>query len=233
MEKVITSSTQVVDEKTRELKIFKKAFIIFFISEILLIISTVSNATIINGVPRWLDVFEIFLYISFILMLFSVFPLRRFNDSFRKSLYSLLALYIVTMFFLVCETSNEQFYVSISRGLDWSIDIVKCIFYLFYFHGCVLFFDKYNLHAGKKKTIILLIVFLVLFIANELFDYLSTSSLVRRNRFFNRFFLYGTWGFSFASYVFTFVMIIIFASFLNKHFKKEKENKDEIQNVSE
>lgn len=233
MEEDVASSTKIVDEKQKELKTFKKCFIVFLVGQILLIISTLSHSTIINGVPRWFSIFELLMYITYILYLFAVFPMRKYNQSFNRAFISLLALYIVDVFYEVCRTSESQFYVSASRGLNWSIDLVKCIFYLFFFHGCALFFDKYNLHAGKKKTIILLTIFLVLFALSEIFDYLSGTALLRRNRFFNRFFLYGSWGFSFLVYTFIFVMTNILAHFLNKKFRKRKENADEIQVVSD
>lgn len=222
----------IVDDSKKELKVFKKSFILFLVGQILLIISTLSRATVINGVPRWLSIFELFLYIAYIIYFFALFYIRNLNISFKRSFISLLALFVVFMFYEVSRTSESQFYVSSSRGLGWSIDIVKCIFYLYFFHGCSVLFDKYGFHAGKKKTIIFLSAFMLLFIAGETFNYLSSVSGILKNRFFNRFFLYGSWGLVFLTYVSVFVMTIIIAHYLNKKFKERKEREHEVQDVS-
>ena len=196
-----------MEDKKKELKLFQIAFLIFMIGQIVLIISTLNFATSINGVPRFFRYFKYLKYLTYLSYFGALFIIRPLNQSFRYCFYSIIIFAVTHFIQLLCETSTNQFYVALGKGLDWSVDILLCIFYLLFFHGCFLFFDAHNLKTGKKNAYFVLITFLVLFISSKVFAYLAGTRTIMKLAFFNRFFLYGSWGFEFLIYTFTSIMV--------------------------
>ena len=214
----------------KELALFRAGFINFFIAEIFLIVSTLSRATIISGVPRIFALLSTFTFVAYVLFTVSSFLLRNLNDYFRKSLYAIAIFDVVTFVYNICQTSTDGFFLSIGRGLYWSGSFIMCIYYVHFFFGMSEFFKKYNFNKAHKRSSLAVVIFVIFFIGETVFEYLSTTKLVLTNAFANRFFLYGSWGFEFLLYTSIFVVTILAMNYVNKHIpheKKGKKKKDE------
>lgn len=212
-------------EDQKELKRFHKAFMLFFIGVIFLVVGTISLATNINGVPQILTFLSIFSSVGYLLFFIGLFMIMKLNKSFLYSFISISIFILFVYMVYLCGNSTSLFDNEIGRGLSWGKNFAQCIFFLYFFHGCLLFFQKHEFSKGTKQFKLFIIIFASLFILNEVFEYLSTARFVMVNRFANRFFLYGFWGLTFLVYTFLFVAAILTSRYINKqiNFKKNKE----------
>ncbi len=215
------------EEEQKELKKFRKGFRLFMIGEIFLVISALSKATAINGVPQILGFLGMFAYVAFILFFISLFILRPSNRSFSYSFISFCICVILKYIVYLCGVSPNTIDNQMGMGFGWAQAFCECVFYLYFFHGCLLFFEKYNFVKGPREFKVFVIVFASVFFVKEVFEYLSTASFIKVHRFANRFFLYGNWVLIFILYVFGLVAVIMISKYLNKQieFKPKKEKK--------
>ena len=206
-----------------ELRVFQKCFLLFLIAQVLLTISTLGYATTINGVPRFLSLFKILSDVSNVIFIIALFKLKRINISFRHSFYSIIT-YLITIFvYGAFISSTNQFYVALGYGIKWTNDILSCMFYLYFFHGCYIFFNKNGLKTGRKRALITFFVFLTLFILKIIFVYITSVKLVLTNTILNRFFVYGSWALTASIYIFIFVMVLQAAIYVNKKLKPKTD----------
>ena len=222
MEEVKTVvETNEVDNKT-ELKKFQTSFLLFFIGQILIVLSNLQYGSFINGIPQLIVVFGVFKYVGFIFYFLALFFARKFNKSY---FYSFIAfgLYLAVMYVAsVASYSTNPSDKYVARGLNWSVSIFECIFYVYFFNGAKLFLDKHGYTKGTDKVKILLIALVIIFAVMVAFKYLSTNRLVRSNRFANRFFLYGSWAMIFLFNLYIFILMIL-AFIRVRKFKKSQE----------
>lgn len=217
------------EEEQKELIRFHKAFIAFLVASILLIVSTLSKAVNINGIPPIFAVFEIFSYAGHITLFISLLLIHRFNKSFFYSFLSLSLFLVLAFIVYLCMGSSRPVDNAIGRGFQWGKNISEGVFYLYYFHGCLLFFEKHGFSKGPKTFKIFIISYALTFLLKELFEYLSTARFIMSNRFANRFFLYGNWGLIFFCYFALFLFVILTSRYINKQiqFKEPKNKKKE------
>ena len=152
---------------------------------------------------------------------------RPFNRSFSYSFISFCICVILKYIVYLCGVSPNTIDNQMGMGFGWAQAFCECVFYLYFFHGCLLFFEKYNFVKGPKEFKVFVIVFASVFFLKEVFEYLSTASFIKVHRFANRFFLYGNWVLIFILYVFGLVAVIMISKYLNKQieFKPKKEKK--------
>ena len=231
MEAVISNKPVEKNDK-KELALFRAGFVNFFLGEIFLIVSTLSRATIINGIPRVFSFFSFFTFVAYVMFTVASFIVRNLNINFRKSLYAMAIFDVVAFVYNVCISSTNSMYNAIGRGLYWSQSFILCAFYVYFFFGMTFFFRKYNFNKGEKRSTLAVALFVIFFIGETIFEYLSTTKLVLTNKFANRFFLYGSWGFEFLLYTSIFVITIMAMSYINKHIPKEKKGKKKDEEVS-
>ena len=237
MEAVVEKAPEQIKEPKSELKSFRAAFIIFLIGQIFLIVSTLTYAANINGVPRFFRFFDLFVVVTNVLDWVALFLLRKVNKSFRYSFYSVSIFLVLLIVYSIAMSSSESMYVAIGRGLSWSKDIVQAVFYIYFFHGCYLFFEKQGFNTGKKVAYISIFIFLGLFITSCVLTYLITVRPVQRNFVLYRIFLYSGWGFKFLIYAFTFVIVLRAGTYLQSKYKakkkKEKDGEGKVQDISD
>lgn len=217
-------------EAQKELIRFHKAFVVFLIASIFLIVSTLSKAVNINGIPPAFALFEIFSYFGHIMLFVSLLLVYKLNKSFFYSFLA-LSLFIVLLFIVyLCAGSSRAVDNAIGRGFQWGKNISEGVFYLYYFHGCLLFFEKHNLTKGPKTFRIFIITYGSIFLLKEVFEYLSTARFIMHYRFANRFFLYGNWALIFLCYLLLFLFIILTSKYINKQiqFKEPKNKRKEV-----
>lgn len=210
----------------KELRLFLFCFTVFLVGEILLVISTLNYLTIINGVSVVFKIFSSLTFYTYILFFISAFFSRRTNSSFRYSFISICTFIIVNVLYQFAITSNSPLYYSVGQGLKWSAAIVQCIFFLYFFHGCVLLCDKYEFLKGRRHFLIATFIFTGVFITQKAFEYLSGMAVIRRTSY-QRIFLYTNWVLQFAMYVSTFVMVLVGYKMLSNFIKKEAEEDEQ------
>ena len=138
-----------------------------------------------------------------------------------------VAIYLVVLLFsTVCETSNRPYFVELSRGLVWSANLLEIFYYILFFYGCSKLFEKHEFRKGRINAKLSYVIFASLSVLEALFTYLSKTRFVMRDIFFNRFFLYGSWGIQFLLYTFIFVISIMAAKYIQrKIFRMEEREK--------
>ena len=213
---------EVNNESKMELKKFQTSFLLFFIGQLLIVLSNLSYGSFINGIPQLIVLFGIFKYIGFIFYFFALFFARKFNKSYFYSFVA-FGIYIILLYVTnICGNSTSPLDKYIGRGLNWSSSIFECIFYVHFFYGAKLFLDQNGYESGTKTVRILLITLVIIFVTMVVFKYLATTRMVRSNRFANRFFLYGSWAMIFVFNLFIFILMIM--AFIHvRRFKKVQE----------
>lgn len=209
------------DKEKQEFKTFQISFLLFLIGEIHIVVSLLSNMTAINGVPQALVLFYILSYVGQILYFISLFRLRKINKAYFYSFIAFCIYLLLRYIKSLCEHSTQPSDLYTAKGLGWSVNFLQCIFYLYFFYGTHLFFQKHQLVSGAKNVRISLAVFACVFIITEVFEYLSTARFIRNNRFTNRFFLYGYWSLLFVLYFLVFLTIVLTWIYLRRQFKKK------------
>ena len=126
-------------EDQKELKRFHKSFLLFFIGTIFMIVGTLSLSTNINGVPQILAFLSIFSSVGYVLLFFSLLLIYRFNRSFLYSFICEVIFLVLMVIVAISNTSTSLFYNALGRGLSWGTSFAQGVFYLYYFHGCMLF----------------------------------------------------------------------------------------------
>ena len=184
----------------------------------------------INGIPPIFAIFEIFSYAGHITLFISLLLIHRYNKSFFYSFLSLSLFLVLAFIVYLCMGSSRPVDNAIGRGFQWGKNISEGVFYLYYFHGCLLFFEKHGLSKGPKTFKVFIVSYALAFLLKEVFEYLSTARFIMSNRFANRFFLYGNWGLIFFCYVALFLFVILTSRYINKQiqFNEPKNKKKEV-----
>ena len=203
----------------KELKKFQVSYLLFFLATIFLAVSQIALTTNINGVPQVLVVLYIFKYISYVVYFIAAFRLRNTNKSFFYSLMAFSIFILLSYISDLCNNSSRPWDRYIGKALDWSSSFVECMFYLYFFNGTRLLFEKNGFAKHAKSVKISLAVFAMIFILTEAFIYFSTTRMVRVNRFTNRFFLYGSWAMQFLMYAFIVIVVILTFFYVKKQIK--------------
>ncbi len=219
MAETITQPIQEGFNDKKELKKFQTSYLLFFLGTLFLAISHISLASNINGVPQILVVFSIFEVISYLLYFLASFFARKTNKSFFYSLIAFAIFLLLKYINGVCNNSTDSLDQYIGKALGWSASFLICMFYLYFFNGIRLLFEKHDYGKHAKAVKISLAVFATLFIVTEIFEYFSTTNIVRSNRFANRFFLYGFWGMQVALYLFLIISDILTVTYVSKQRK--------------
>ncbi|MBR0295046.1 MAG: hypothetical protein IJQ67_03985 [Bacilli bacterium] len=206
--------------------IFVKNFVLIFIAQILLVLSTAKNATTINGVPRWIAVVEFFEIVALLLFVFTLLKLKKINKSFEHASLTIVIYIISTLFEIVLGYTKEPIFDIILRSLRWSNDILFSLFYIFYFRGCYIAFKENDMPKGERIAKVASIGTIALLLSHVLFAILSKTDLVMINRFTNRLFLYGDWLLMLVTYIFHFVTILLISNVVRRKIKQEKEGLD-------
>lgn len=213
---------EVINNQKNEFKKFQVSFLLFLIGEIFLVVSQASHLTSINGVPQALVLLQLLSTVGYVFYFIAIFRIREINKAFMRSLIALAVLLV--LFYVRDLSSNSIQPVDryIGKGLGWSASFVECTFYLYFFYGTHLIFNKYGYSKGAKNLRISLAVFAGLFLVTRVFEYLSTARFIRINRFTNRFFLYGYWSLIFLVYLFILTIIVLTWIYLKLQFNKKK-----------
>ena len=213
--------------RTDNARRYLKFFVFIFIGQIILIISTINNATTINGVPRFFRYFSSLVYVSGALFIIILSKLRTVNKDFFRSLLT-ISIYLATLLFMgILEDTKTPVYAAVGRGLKWTTDFLFVLFYYLYYKASKEVFQRIGYEKGVKTTQYAMIGTLIIFGVDMLFALLSRTYLVMVNRFMNRFFLYGDWGIIAISYIFHFVTTMLIYKRFKKALDKKEGDKDE------
>ena len=210
----------------RQLKKFKTSFTFFWIGQILFLISMFTFEGRFKFLPSWLILLAVFGYIGFVVMMIGIFIGRGINKEFYYSLVTCIIFIGVTVLKSVCETSTDDFYINWSKGLEWSIQALKCLFYFYFFYGCYKYFVSLGHSEIGKKSKIAAIIFVSLFILERLTVFLMFFNGIKANIVANRIFTFGQMIVNFVIYVYLVVITTFIFIRLNKRRKEALEHEE-------
>lgn len=186
----------------KELRKFRRAFIFFWIGQICLLISLLSFDGRFKFLPFIITMLKFFNPVGYILSLVGLFLLRNQNKQFYLSLVTFGFFVSVGLLKTVCETSTDEFYINWAKGLDWSIEILKCILYAYFLLGCRQYFKENGLLHIEKRTRVTMIVFISLIVLERLSVFLLYFNPIKANIMLNRVLTFGELFINIAAYAF-------------------------------
>lgn len=204
----------------RQFKRFKLSFTFFWIGQILFLISMFTFEGRFKFLPSWLVFLELFGYIGFAVMFIGIAISRGINKNFYYSLVTCLIFVTVAVLQSVCVTSTDDFYINWSKGLEWSNQALKCLFYFYFFYGCYKYFVSLGHTEIGKKSKIAAIIFVSLFILERLTVFLMFFDGIKANIVANRIMTFGQMIINFVIYVYLVVISTIIFIGLNKRRKE-------------
>lgn len=219
-----------VSEKREQIDIekgFKKSFVFCLFGQIFMMVGYFSNAIIINGVPQWISLLDIFTIAGLILFSIALSFLRKINRGFYYSFLTLIISLVLSLISFFGSDSTDTVIQIIVKGLNVSFYFTECIFHLYIFYGCYLLFKEYGTENRMKILKILGISYLFTYALYFIFKRLSTKRWILMNFFANKFFNFGALFLSLALEIFVLVSVILFYKYVKKDIlnggKNEKE----------
>ena len=206
------------------IKKLKASFILLLIGQVCFVLSTLSLGGTFKFFPRWLESFEQFLYIACVLMFISMAQIHKLKKAFHYSLISIGISFLALIAAKICATSQESLYIAWGKGLSWSSDILVCVFFIYFFHGCYLLFEDFGIVKHSRKAKIANIVYLIIFVIYFIFRMGKNIQRIMNNALANRVFLYGSWVMVFVLYIYTLIIVIGLAIPVLKMKKGGNEN---------
>lgn len=210
----------------RQFKRFKLSFTLFWIGQICFLLSLFTFDGRFKFLPNWLIFLELFGFIGFVVMFIGIAISRGINKNFYYSLVTCLIFIAVTVLQSVCVTSTDDFYVNWSKGLEWSNQALKCLFYFYFFYGCYKYFVSLGHTEIGKKSKIAAIIFVSLFILERLTVFLMFFNGIKANIVANRIMTFGQMIINFAIYTYLVIISTIIFIRLNKR-RREALNHEE------
>ena len=210
----------------RQFKRFKLSFTLFWIGQICFLLSLFTFDGRFKFLPNWLIFLELFGFIGFVVMFIGIAISRGINKNFYYSLVTCLIFIAVTVLQSVCVTSTDDFYVNWSKGLEWSNQALKCLFYFYFFYGCYKYFVSLGHTEIGKKSKIAASIFVSLFILERLTVFLMFFNGIKANIVANRIMTFGQMIINFAIYTYLVIISTIIFIRLNKR-RREALNHEE------
>ena len=202
-----------------QLKNFRTSFKLFWLGQIFLFIGCLYFDGRFKFLPDWLILLAIFKVVGIVLTALALFRTRNINREFFLSLVTLVIYAATNILRSVCTTSTDEFYINWAKGLDWSIQLLECITYIYYFLGCYKYFVSLG-HTGiGKKSKIAAIIFVSLFILERLTVFLMFFNGIRANIMANRVFTFGQIIINVVIYIY----LVVITSIIRFHMKKKRK----------
>ncbi len=204
----------------RQFKRFKLSFTLFWIGQICFLLSLFTFDGRFKFLPSWLIFLDLFGFIGFVVMFIGIAISRGINKNFYYSLVTCLIFVAVAVLQSVCVTSTDDFYVNWSKGLEWSNQAFKCLFYFYFFYGCYKYFVSLGHTEIGKKSKIAAIIFVSLFILERLTVFLMFFNGIKANIVANRIMTFGQMIINFVIYTYLVIISTIIFIRLNKRRKE-------------
>ena len=213
-----------MDEK--KLNYFKNSFKLFWLSQIFLFLALLYFDGRFKFLPDWLSLLSVFKVVGFVMMTIALYRTKDINREFFLSLITLIIFAATNILKSVCSTSTDEFYINWAKGLDWSIQILKCITYIYFFWGCYKYFVSLGHQGIGKKSRIGAIIFVSLFILERLTVFLMFFNGIRANIMANRVFTFGQIVINVVIYIYLVVITTIIQVNLRKKRKEAITNEE-------
>ena len=210
----------------RQFKKFKISFTLFWIGQICFLLSLFTFEGRFKFLPSWLILLTIFGYIGFVVMFIGIAISCGINKEFYYSLVTCLIFAGVSVLQSVCYTSTDDFYINWAKGLEWSNQALKCLFYFYFFYGCYKYFVSLGHTEIGKKSKIAAIIFVSLFLLERLSVFLMFFNDIKANIVANRILTFGQMIINFVIYVYLVVISTIIFIRLNKRRKEALNNEE-------
>ena len=209
-----------------DFKKFKISFKLFFIGLICILISLFYFDGRFKFLPDWLALLAIFNVVGNVLILIALFRTYKINRHFYLSLLTFGFFVAVGILKSVCLTSTDDFYINWAKGLDWSIQVLKCIIYIYFFLGCHDYFVSIKFARTDKYAKVGAFILIGLLILERLSVFLLFFNPVRANVWLNRICTFGQIIIRINMYSFLVVACIVLITSMNKR-RKELMNNEE------
>lgn len=213
-----------MDEK--KINYFKNSFKLFWLSQIFLFLALLYFDGRFKFLPDWLSLLAIFRVVGFVMMAIALYRTKDINREFFLSLVTFIIFGATNILKSVCSTSTDEFYINWAKGLDWSIQILKCITYIYFFWGCYKYFASLGHQGIGKKSRIGAIIFVSLFILERLTVFLMFFNGIRANIMANRVFTFGQIVINVVIYIYLVVITTIIQVNLRKKRKEAIANEE-------
>lgn len=204
-----------MDSKTKK---FDKAFLLFAIGQLFMVIGLLDYASSIKVLADWLFLFSILEIVGVVLMIISSTMLYEYNKKYFYFFITSIICLFINLLSAFGDESTEDFTIAVAKGLGISGDILLCASYVYFFLGTKEYFidEKLDKNASRSKLSCLVIV--ILMIAINVMNFMKTVSFVQTNLIAMSIFKYGSVALKFGMYAYIFVILLIM-----KSDKKRKE----------
>ena len=197
---------------------FKRAFLIFTISQFFMLVGLLEFATPIKALSDWLILFTLLQFVGFILIIVSSIKIYGFNKNYFYFFITSIICLFISILSSVGAESTENFTIAWARGLAVSSDILLCIVYAYLFLGSKDYFVEHSVSKNIKRSKIGFIVVIVLTIIINLLVFIGSFRGIRTNYVAAAIFKYSALLMKFIMYTF---MVIVLILMMNE-MKKEK-----------
>lgn len=205
-----------------KIKKFQKAFIIFTIAQIFIILGLLEYGSQIKAISNWMELFIFAELIGCILMVISATMLVSYN----KNYFYLFVTAIIEPFLIIISViageSVEDFTVAWGKGLTITTDVLLCLVYVYFFLGTRDYFSETDLAKNVNRSKVGFLVIVISTIAINLLNFVRTFSFVKTNYIVASILRYGTLALKFGMYTFIFVILLLIVINMQKK-RKEKQ----------
>lgn len=204
----------------KRIKKFQKAFIIFTIAQIFILLGLFDYFTQVKALSDWLFIFTIMQLIGCILMVVSAIMLVDFNRNYFYLFVTAIIETFVILLASVADESVEDFTVAWSRGLAISGDILLGLIYIYFFLGTRDYFKENGLGENVKRSKVGFWVIVISMIVINLVSFVRTFNIVKTNYIVASILRYGSLLLEFIMYGFVFVVLLLMIILMQKKRKE-------------
>ena len=206
---------------------FKRAFLIFTISQFFMLVGLLDFATPIKALSDWLILFTLLQFVGFILIIVSSIKIYGFNKNYFYFFITSIICLFISILSSVGAESTENFTIAWARGLAVSSDILLCIVYAYFFLGSKDYFVEHSVSKNIKRSKIGFIVVIVLTIIINLLVFIGSFRGIRTNYVAAAIFKYSALLMKFIMYTFMVIVLILMMNEMKKEKGVEKAHEEQ------
>lgn len=203
-----------------KIKRFQKAYILFTIAQLFIILGLFSYGTQIKALSDWLYIFTIIELVGHVLIIIASTMLFRYNNNYFLFFITSIVSLFINIIAIVGLESTEDLTVAWARGLAISGDILLCLIYVYFFMGTRDYFVENGLTGNVKRSKMGYIFIIVSTIVRNIISFVRTFSIVKTNYIASAVLRYGSLLIEFITYTFIFVVLMIMIVHMQKKRKE-------------
>ena len=213
-----------MDNKTKR---FDKAFLLFLIGQVFMMLGLIDYASSIKVLSDWLFIFSLLEIVGVILMIVASTMLYEFNKNYFYFFITSVICLFVNLLATFGEESTEDLTIAVARGLGITGDILLCVSYVYFFLGTRDYFLENELDKNAKRCKYSCFVVVILTIVINLMSFIRTVPVVQTNVIAASIFKYGCVAIKLGLYVYIFVILLLMKKTTDKKRKETNNNEKE------